>query len=72
LGSTPLGTQMALLSIQSDMVTKSMQGVSKVIYLPSNASMANTPLQLFGNPSMGVPPMDDDDQPGKYKAIKGK
>ena len=35
LGGTPLGSQLAVLSIQSEMVTKSMQGVSKVIILPS-------------------------------------
>eukprot|EP00026_Physarum_polycephalum_P003919 Phypoly_transcript_03936.p1 GENE.Phypoly_transcript_03936~~Phypoly_transcript_03936.p1 ORF type:complete len:695 (+),score=150.76 Phypoly_transcript_03936:149-2233(+) len=71
LGSTPLGSQLALLTVQSDMVTKSMQGVSKVVYLPSNANVASTPLQLFGMQSMGVPPMDgmDDDVKG-FKQIK--
>jgi len=59
LGATALGSQLAILAVQSDMVTKSMAGVSKIIYLPSNASLAQTPLQLFGMPSMGIPPLDN-------------
>jgi len=59
LGATPLGSQLALLAVQSEMVTKSMQGVQKVIYLPSNASLAQTPLQLFGIPGMGIPALDN-------------
>jgi hypothetical protein len=38
LGSTPLGSQLALLSQHSDMVTKSIQGIQKVhsyFFLPS-------------------------------------
>jgi regulator of protease activity HflC (stomatin/prohibitin superfamily) len=71
LGGTPLGSQLAVLSIQSEMVTKSMQGVSKVIYLPSNANMAQTPLQLFGMPGAGIPPLDgmEDDVKG-YRQLK--
>jgi len=61
LGATQLGSQLALLTVQSDMVTKSMSGVQKIIYLPSNASMAQTPLQLFGMPGMGIPPLDSID-----------
>lgn len=59
LGATPLGSQLAVLAVQSEMVTKSMSGVSKIIYLPSNASLAQTPLQLFGMPGMGIPPLDN-------------
>jgi len=49
LSATALGEKLALLNVQAQMVTQSMQGVQKVIYLPSNASLAQTPLQLFGN-----------------------
>jgi len=49
LSATALGEKLALLTIQSQMVTQSMQGVQKVIYLPSNVNLAQTPLQLFGN-----------------------
>jgi len=58
LGGTPLGSQLAVLSVQSDMVTRSLQGVQKIIYLPSNANLAQTPLQLFGMPQMGIPSLD--------------
>jgi len=58
LGATPLGTQLALLNVQSEMVTKAIGGVQKIIYLPSNSSLAQTPLQLFGMPSMGIPALD--------------
>lgn len=60
VGSTPLGTQLAVLGVTSEMVTKSMQGVQKIIYLPSNANMAASPMQLFGGMSMmggGFPQM---------------
>jgi len=55
LGSTPLGAQIALLTLQAEMVTKSMQGVQKIIYLPSNANLTQSPQQLFGMPQMGFP-----------------
>jgi len=58
LGATQLGSQLAILNVQSDMVTKSISGVQKIIYLPSNSSLAQTPLQLFGMPSMGIPALD--------------
>eukprot|EP01113_Clastostelium_recurvatum_P040721 TRINITY_DN635_c0_g1_i1.p1 TRINITY_DN635_c0_g1~~TRINITY_DN635_c0_g1_i1.p1 ORF type:complete len:706 (+),score=230.23 TRINITY_DN635_c0_g1_i1:77-2194(+) len=48
LSATPLGSQLALLGLQSTMVSKALQGVEKVIYLPSNTNMAQSPLQLFG------------------------
>jgi len=70
LGGTPLGSQLAVMAIQADMVTKSMQGVAKIIYLPSNANMSQTPMQLFGMPSMGIPPMDNDDDVKGFKQIK--
>jgi regulator of protease activity HflC (stomatin/prohibitin superfamily) len=43
-----IGKELARLTIQSETVTKSMQGVEKMIYLPSNANMGNFPLQMFG------------------------
>jgi len=58
LSATPLGAQLALLTVQSEMVVKAIGGVEKIIYLPSNASLAQTPLQLFGMPSMGIPALD--------------
>jgi len=61
LGGTPLGSQLAVLSVQSDMVTKALHGVQKIIYLPSNANLAQTPLQMFGMPAMGIPSLEDDD-----------
>jgi regulator of protease activity HflC (stomatin/prohibitin superfamily) len=48
LSSTEIGKQLALLAVQSDMITKSMQGVQKIIYLPPGSNMGNLPLQLFG------------------------
>jgi len=59
LSTTPLGSQLAVLEVQSNTVTQSMNGVQKIIYLPSGANMANTPLQLFGLPGMGIPSMED-------------
>jgi len=72
LGATALGSQLAILAVQSDMVTKSMSGVSKIIYLPSNASLAQTPLQLFGMPSMGIPPLDNIEASDSVKSSRFK
>jgi len=59
LSSTPLGQQLALLTVQSEMVTKALTGVQKVIYLPSNANLGSTPMQLFGMPGLGIPGLED-------------
>ena len=48
LSSTEIGKQLALLQVQSDMITKSLNGVQKIIYLPPGSNMGNLPLQLFG------------------------
>jgi len=58
LSSTPLGEKLALLSVQSEMIQKSMEGVTKIIYLPTNMTTGQSPIQLFGMPGMGIPPMD--------------
>lgn len=70
LGATALGSQLALLAVQSDMVTKSMAGVAKIIYLPSNASLAQTPLQLFGMSGMGIPPLDNIEASDSVKSTR--
>lgn len=59
LSATQLGEKLALLTIQAQMVTSSLQGVQKIIYLPSNANLANSPLQLFGMPGAGVTALDE-------------
>jgi len=59
LSATPLGEKLALMNVQSAMVTSSLQGVQKIIYLPSNASLAQAPLQLFGIPGAGVTALDE-------------
>jgi len=59
LSSTSLGQQLAILTVQSEMVTKSLVGVQKIIYLPSNANLGQTPMQLFGLPSMGIPSLEE-------------
>eukprot|EP01111_Echinosteliopsis_oligospora_P005129 TRINITY_DN1832_c2_g1_i1.p1 TRINITY_DN1832_c2_g1~~TRINITY_DN1832_c2_g1_i1.p1 ORF type:complete len:805 (-),score=239.67 TRINITY_DN1832_c2_g1_i1:156-2570(-) len=58
LSSNPLAAQLSLLEIQAKMVTESLQGLSKIIYLPPNANLANTPMQLFGQPGLGVPSLE--------------
>eukprot|EP01113_Clastostelium_recurvatum_P042398 TRINITY_DN686_c0_g1_i3.p1 TRINITY_DN686_c0_g1~~TRINITY_DN686_c0_g1_i3.p1 ORF type:complete len:680 (-),score=251.32 TRINITY_DN686_c0_g1_i3:72-2111(-) len=55
VSATELGKQLALMSLQSGMVTKSLQGVSKIVYLPPGT---NNPIQMFGMPNMGIPAMD--------------
>jgi len=59
LSATPLGEKLALMGVQAQMVTQSMQGVQKIIYLPSNANLAQTPIQLFGVPGLGAPALDE-------------
>jgi len=48
VGSTQLGSQLAILAVQSDMVTRALGGVEKVIYLSADANLAKAPMQLFG------------------------
>jgi len=57
LSSTNLGQQLALLAVQSEMVAKSMKGVTKIVYLPPGANVGSTPMQLFGNSALGIPPL---------------
>jgi regulator of protease activity HflC (stomatin/prohibitin superfamily) len=59
LSANPLGEKIAMMNIQAQMVTQSMQGVQKVIYLPSNANLAQMPIQLFGVPGQGVSALDE-------------
>jgi len=59
LSSTALGQQLALLTVQADMVTKALEGVAKVIYLPSNADLSQTPMQLFGMSNLASPSLDE-------------
>jgi len=59
LSATPLGEKLALINVQAQMVTQSLQGVQKIIYLPSNANLAQMPVQLFGNPAAGIAPLDE-------------
>jgi regulator of protease activity HflC (stomatin/prohibitin superfamily) len=59
LSATPLGEKLALMGVQSAMVTESLKGVQKIIYLPSNANLAQMPIQLFGNPGAGISPLED-------------
>jgi regulator of protease activity HflC (stomatin/prohibitin superfamily) len=56
LSSNKLGEQLALLNVQSDMVTKSLHGVQKIIYLPSDSKMSSVPSQLFSalGPALGM------------------
>eukprot|EP01111_Echinosteliopsis_oligospora_P010958 TRINITY_DN3499_c0_g1_i1.p1 TRINITY_DN3499_c0_g1~~TRINITY_DN3499_c0_g1_i1.p1 ORF type:complete len:707 (-),score=228.05 TRINITY_DN3499_c0_g1_i1:9-2129(-) len=54
LSAAGLGPQIALLQMQSNLVTGALKGVDKIIYLPSNANLSHTPLQLFGMQSIGV------------------
>lgn len=55
LASTPLGGQLAMFALQTDMVAKSMQGIEKVVYLPTNGT-SNSPFGLFNMPMMGIDP----------------
>jgi len=59
LSATPLGEKLALMNVQAQMVTSALQGVQKIIYLPSNANLAQSPLQLFGIPGAGVTSLED-------------
>lgn len=59
LSATPLGEKLALMNVQAQMVTSALQGVQKIIYLPSNANLAQSPLQLFGIPGAGVSPLEE-------------
>ncbi len=58
LDTNDIGKEIAKLEIQAEMVTKSMQGVQKMIYLPPGANMGNIPLQLFGI-NGGLPIMEN-------------
>lgn len=59
LSATLLGEKLAMMAVQKEMVTESMKGVQKIIYLPSNANLAQTPIQLFGVPGLGAPSLDE-------------
>lgn len=48
VSSTELGPKLAILEIQSQMVTNSLQGIQKIVYLPSDANMGMWPAQFFG------------------------
>jgi regulator of protease activity HflC (stomatin/prohibitin superfamily) len=52
LSKNPLGGQLALFELYTDMVTNSMDGIEKVVYLPSDLTNFNpfnfVPLQNFG------------------------
>jgi len=48
LSSTNLGQQLAILTAQSKMVSESLGGVEKVIYLSSGTNLGSAPLALFG------------------------
>jgi len=52
LSKNPLGGQLALFELYTDMVTNSMDGIEKVVYLPSDLTNFNPfnfiPLQNFG------------------------
>lgn len=59
LSATPLGEKLAMMTVNAQMVTESLKGVQKIIYLPSNANLAQTPIQLFGVPGLGAPALDE-------------
>ena len=51
IGSTEIGKQMAIMNIQADMVSKSLQGTSKIFYLPYGSTMSDIPLKLLNLPT---------------------
>lgn len=70
INSTEIGKELALWAFKAEMVTKSLSGVQKIVYLPSNQAFGN-PLQLFGlapglpglpAPSLGGPSAAERDE----------
>jgi regulator of protease activity HflC (stomatin/prohibitin superfamily) len=53
ISATPLGGEIAMYQLYSDMVKTSMQGVEKVIYMPVES--ANNPLSFFNLQAGNVP-----------------
>eukprot|EP01090_Pellita_catalonica_P000723 TRINITY_DN10500_c0_g1_i1.p1 TRINITY_DN10500_c0_g1~~TRINITY_DN10500_c0_g1_i1.p1 ORF type:complete len:270 (+),score=73.78 TRINITY_DN10500_c0_g1_i1:92-811(+) len=50
LSQTPLGGQLAMFELQTQMVSKSLQGIEKIVYLPTD--LAKNPFCVFGMPSV--------------------
>jgi hypothetical protein len=53
LSQTKLGGQLAMFQMYTEMVKNCMEGVQKVMYLPSDA--ANNPFSFFALNSSGQP-----------------
>lgn len=51
IGATDIGKQMALMNIQADMVIKSLQGTSKIFYLPYGSNLSEIPLKYLNLPT---------------------
>eukprot|EP01116_Phalansterium_solitarium_P011185 TRINITY_DN267_c0_g2_i5.p1 TRINITY_DN267_c0_g2~~TRINITY_DN267_c0_g2_i5.p1 ORF type:complete len:370 (+),score=201.59 TRINITY_DN267_c0_g2_i5:248-1357(+) len=70
LSDGPLGGQLAMFQLYSDMVQKSIGGVEKVVYLSSDDAKGTNPMNLFSTSMMPKFALNTDERPSHSAKVK--